>query len=478
MIPQEISFPAALNCCTFAPMSALFNDTIAAPATAPGVGAIAVLRLSGSEAISIANGVFKGKSLSDCASHTLHFGKIYEADTLIDEVVVSLFKAPNSYTGEDVVEISCHGSPYIVERILRLLLHRGARPARAGEFTLRAFLNGKLDLAQAEAVADLIASDSEAAHRMALTQLRGGFSDHLKAMRSELIHFASLIELELDFAEEDVDFADRAQLSELLLKAERALSLLIASFRSGNAFKNGIPVAIVGKPNAGKSTLLNALLNEERAIVTDIAGTTRDTLEDRLNIEGVMFRFIDTAGIRETHDLIESIGVERSRKAMREAHIALFLYDAASESPEAIKVQLDEAARLCAEAGNLLIAVANKTDLLPPKVREELENTPSTLCISAKNKLGIEALKSALLSRMKLAHQPGDVVVSNARHLHALTQAREALLRANTGLNSGNTGDLLAADIRQVLYFMGLITGEINTEDLLDNIFSKFCIGK
>ncbi|MCB0484510.1 MAG: tRNA uridine-5-carboxymethylaminomethyl(34) synthesis GTPase MnmE [Flavobacteriales bacterium] len=461
-------------------MTALPSDTIAAPATPAGVGAIAVLRLSGSRALEIAAGIFAGKNLSNQPSHTLHFGKIYDGDQLIDEVVASIYRGPNSYTGEDVVEISTHGSPFIVQRMIALLCARGARPANPGEFTLRAFLNGKLDLAQAEAVADLIASDSAASHRLAITQMRGGFSTQLQQMRQELIHFASLVELELDFAEEDVDFADRTELQTLIEKILTGIKNLSDSFAGGNVLKEGVSVALVGKPNAGKSTLLNTLLNEDRAIVTEIAGTTRDTLEDRAVIEGIMFRFIDTAGMRDTQDRIEALGVARSKAAMRDAVVVLYLFDASENTPEEMRSERDEAARICAEHGNVLLPVANKIDKIERAVQEAIINATGAIPISAKNGVGIDTLKTGLMQCIpdSTVAGAGETVVSNARHFHALNEAGAALQRARDGLMNGITGDLLAADIRHALYFLGLITGEIHTEDLLDNIFSKFCIGK
>ncbi|WP_374164500.1 tRNA uridine-5-carboxymethylaminomethyl(34) synthesis GTPase MnmE [Arcticibacter sp. MXS-1] len=449
------------------------SDTIVALATPSGSGAIGVIRLSGPEAISITNKVFRGKDLSRQASHTIHFGTIRDGEAVLDEVLVSLFVAPHSYTRENVVEISTHGSQYIIENLIRLLIREGARAAKPGEFTLRAFLNGGLDLSQAEAVADLIASNSAASHQVAMQQMRGGFSGELKQLREQLIHFASMVELELDFSEEDVEFANREQLRDLIYQILRVTGRLIRSFEQGNVMKNGVPVVIAGKPNVGKSTLLNALLNEERAIVSDIAGTTRDTIEDEISIRGVVFRFIDTAGIRQTQDQIEAKGVERTLEKMRQARLIMYLFDPEQDAPE-ISQQLNEAGEL-----NIpLVAVMNKTDLLQAGRKQELEGLEMHY-ISARDKQGIEELKEEILRKVNL-HQinTDDVLVTNIRHVEALQHTEASLNRVLEGIENPVTSDFLAMDIKQALYYLGEITGTVTTDDLLDNIFSKFCIGK
>ncbi|SFC77161.1 tRNA modification GTPase [Parapedobacter composti] len=450
------------------------NDTIVALATATGSGAIALIRLSGQQAVTIVNKVFNGKDLSRQPSHTIHFGVIRDGEAVLDEVLVSLFNAPRSYTGEHVVEISTHNSRYIIERIIQLLVKEGARMAQPGEFTLRAFLNGRMDLSQAEAVADLIASNSAASHQMAMQQMRGGFSNVLKRLREQLIHFASLVELELDFSEEDVEFANRGQLKALVLEIERTVRKLIASFEQGNVLKNGVPVVIAGKPNVGKSTLLNTLLNEDRAIVSDIAGTTRDTIEDEISINGVLFRFIDTAGIRDTDDVIEAKGVERTREKMRQARLIIYLADPLQDDAATIGGQIDEIAGL-----NIpYVVVVNKTDLLDEEHRQAL-HAIQPLFISAKNNVGVEGLKAELLQKVNLHRLDAeDVLVTNARHVEALQRTGEALLRVLHGIDGAVTSDFLAMDIRQALHHLGEITGSVSTDDLLDNIFSKFCIGK
>ena len=449
----------------------MHQDTICALATAAGVGAISVIRLSGQEAISICNKVFPAKNLSEQASHTVHFGTIRDDDKIIDEVVVTLFKNPRSYTGEDVVEVSCHGSVYIQNQLIQLFLKEGARMAQAGEFTLRAFSNGKMDLSQAEAVADLIASDSEAAHQVAMQQMRGGFSIELKVLREELIKFASLIELELDFGEEDVEFADRAKFNKLLEKIKDTLKRLVDSFSVGNVIKNGIPVAILGEPNVGKSTLLNALLNEERAIVSDIAGTTRDTIEDDLIIGGVHFRFIDTAGLRETSDLVESMGIQKALEKAQQAQVVLYIMDASKN----LSKQLQEIEELKRKMANKLVVVVNKID----KNHAAKEQVKDALFISAKEKKGLESLTDTLLSFVNTGSLSNNqTIVSNSRHVDALNKSLEQIIKTIEGLNSGISGDFLAMDIRQALFHIGEITGEISTDDLLENIFSNFCIGK
>lgn len=451
------------------------QDTIVALATSPGAnGAIAVIRLSGEKAIQIVNKVFKGKDLLLQPSHTIHFGTIRDGEEVIDEVLVSLFVGPNSYTKEHVVEISTHNSKYIIERVIGLLMKQGARAARAGEFTLRAFLNGGLDLSQAEAVADLIASNSAASHQVAMQQMRGGFSNQLKQLREDLVHFASLIELELDFAEEDVEFANRDQLKSLVKDIHQVVRKLIDSFEQGNVLKNGVPVVIAGKPNVGKSTLLNALLNEERAIVSDIAGTTRDTIEDEININGITFRFIDTAGIRETVDVIEAKGVERTREKMKQARLIIYLFDPLQDQIEEVQEQIKEVDEL----GIPYVTLINKADLLTVEQKETYQIL-SPLYISAKEKEGIDELKEELLNQVNLSKiNTDDVMVTNIRHVEALQLTLESLDRVLYGIDNPVTSDFLAMDIRQSLYHLGEITGTVTTDDLLENIFSKFCIGK
>ena len=449
----------------------MIQDTICALATASGVGAISVIRLSGPEAISICDKVFSTKDLSEQLSHTVHFGTIRNADKIVDEVLVTVFKAPYSYTGENVVEVSCHGSVYIQNQLIQLFLKKGARMAKAGEYTLRAFSNGKMDLSQAEAVADLIASDSEAAHKVAIQQMRGGFSSELKDLREELINFAALIELELDFSEEDVEFADRDKFNKLLEKIKTTLKRLVDSFAVGNVIKNGIPVAIIGEPNVGKSTLLNALLNEERAIVSDVAGTTRDTIEDDLIIKGIHFRFIDTAGLRETNDKVESIGIQKALDKAQKAQVVLYLMDATKN----LSQQLLETEELKLKLANKLVLVVNKIDQ-NPAIKEQVKDA---LFISAKQKKGLEALTETLISFVNTgALSNNQTIVSNSRHVDALNKSLKQIIKTIDGLNSGVSGDFLAMDIRQALYHLGEITGEISTDDLLDNIFSNFCIGK
>jgi tRNA modification GTPase len=459
------------------------EDTIIALSTPPGIGAIGVIRLSGPDAITITNSVFGGKDLTRQESHTLHFGLIKDGDVVIDEVVVGLFVAPKSYTKENVVEISCHGSNYIIQQIISLLIRRGASAAKPGEFTLRAFLNGGMDLSQAEAVADLIASDSQAAHQVAMNQLRGGFSNELAVLREQLIHFASMIELELDFAEEDVEFANRDQLQALISKITLVINKLIRSFELGNVIKQGINTVIAGRPNAGKSTLLNALLNEERAIVSDIAGTTRDTIEEILNINGINFRLIDTAGIREAQDAIEVIGVEKTMEKISQSALLVYLFDAAELSAADISYDISRLSK----PGVPVLAVANKADLvsgsgvsflnLPTDV--DLPAGVQFISISAKENQQIEELKQ-LLYETAVGGQLSDnqTMVTNIRHVEALQRTQEALTRVNYGLVNPVTLDFLATDIKQGLYYLGEITGQVTTDDLLENIFSKFCIGK
>lgn len=454
-----------------------WDDTIVALATPPGVGAIGVIRLSGSRAWEIADALFPVKDLGRQASHTLHVGVLKEEGKILDEVVLSLFRGPKSYTGEDVVEISCHGSPFVQEQVIAACLRQGARLAKPGEFTQRAFLNGKLDLTQAEAVADLIASNTEASRRAALHTIRGGFSEVLHQLRERLLQFSALIELELDFSQEDVEFADRTRFDALITEAQGTTQQLLQSFRLGNVIKNGVQVAIVGKPNAGKSTLLNTLLNENRAIVSDIAGTTRDTIEEVLNIDGILFRLIDTAGIREhTSDAIEIIGVEKSLAKMQQADVVVYLFDVNEMAVEELQRVLAE---MEAQKRSYM-AVGNKVDLVDEgAARERFSFVPGIIFISAKTHLHIEVLKEKLVDRV----MQGDVqlegtVVTNARHFHALQQVAQSLAEIRNGLDSGLPGDLLALDIRRCLHFLGEITGEVTTEDQLDYIFSKFCIGK
>lgn len=454
------------------------SDTIVALSTPAGVGAIGVIRLSGTLAVQIVNKLFKGKNLEEQASHTIHFGKIYHKHQLIDEVVVSLFLAPNSYTKENVVEISCHGSPYILQRIIEALIDNGAVPAKPGEFTLRAFLNGRFDLSQAEAVADLIASDSGAAHQVALQQMRGGISAKLTALRSALIDFTALIELELDFGEEDVTFADRTKLLELLHQILDEINVLTQSFSLGNAIKNGIPVAIIGKPNAGKSTLLNALLKEERAIVSEIAGTTRDTIEETLTVDEYLFRFIDTAGLRETEDVIEKMGVQRSYEKIKSAAILLCLFDASIiDNHEAVKSELAYASSF----GVPYLLIGNKADLCSEGIKQELNAIPGLLLLSAKNEAGIDQLKSSIVELIKkdrLDNQQA-VVITNQRHYEALKKSGDAIREVIEKMQQGIPSDLITQDIKTALRHLGDITGEIDVDkDILATIFGKFCIGK
>ncbi|SHL95511.1 tRNA modification GTPase [Mucilaginibacter sp. OK098] len=453
------------------------DQTIVALATPNGTGAIGIIRLSGPEAITIANNVFKGKDLTKQPSHTIHFGSIVDGDMILDEVLVSLFVGPRSYTRENVVEISCHGSAYIIESIIKLLIKKGARSAKAGEFTLRAFLNGQLDLSQAEAVADLIASNSKASQQVALNQLRGGFSNQLQALRDQLVQFASLIELELDFAEEDVEFANRDQLKKLINEINRVIGNLIHSFELGNAIKQGVNTVIAGRPNAGKSTLLNALLNEERAIVSHIPGTTRDTIEEVLNIQGINFRLIDTAGIREATDAIEQIGVQRTMEKISQSALLIYLFDAEQITIEELKQDLESLQK----PGINMLVVANKSDL--PEQSSKLSDFRASglsdfLSISAKEKLHIDELKNKIYTSAIKDQLSGDeTLVTNIRHLEALQKTEEALIMVLNGIDSV-TSDFLSMDIKQALHYLGEITGAVTTDDLLENIFSKFCIGK
>jgi tRNA modification GTPase len=500
------------------------TDTIVALATPAGTGAIGVIRLSGPDAITIAQSVFKGKDLTLQPSHTIHLGHVADGDVLLDEVLMSLFVAPKSYTRENVVEISCHGSAYIIESVIKLLMKKGARAAKPGEFTLRAFLNGQMDLSQAEAVADLIASNSKASQQIALQQLRGGFSSQLQTLRAQLVQFASLIELELDFSEEDVEFANREQLKQLIHQITLLVGQLIQSFELGNAIKLGVNTVIAGRPNAGKSTLLNALLNEERAIVSAIPGTTRDTIEEVLNINGINFRLIDTAGIREATDAIEQLGVQRTMEKISQSALLLYVFDAAAISAEDLQSDLES----LQQPGVTLLAIANKMDLLEsPGVREsgspgdvspgvgesgsqgevsqgevspgvgesgrlgvgdrvqsKLPDSPTPglsdfIKISAKEKMHIDELKQQIYSAA-IKQQLGDqeLLITNVRHLEALQKTEAAMIRLLNGIGGEVTSDFLALDIKQALHYLGEITGAVTTDDLLENIFSKFCIGK
>lgn len=451
------------------------TDTIVALATPNGVGAIAVIRLSGPDAITIASSVFKGKDLTKQTSHTIHFGSIADGDLILDEVLVSLFVGPRSYTRENVVEISCHASGYIIESIIKLFIKKGARSAKPGEFTLRAFLNGQLDLSQAEAVADLIASNSKASQQVALQQLRGGFSTQLQILREQLVNFASLIELELDFAEEDVEFANRDQLKQLIHEITKIVGRLIQSFELGNAIKNGVNTVIAGRPNAGKSTLLNALLNEERAIVSHIPGTTRDTIEEVLNIQGINFRLIDTAGIREATDAIEQIGVQRTMEKISQSALLVYVFDAAEITIEELNNDIESLQK----PGVTMLVVANKADLLNPEQLSALPHTDRAIIISAKEKRHIDELKHKIYSSAVKDQLSGDeTLVTNIRHLEALQKTEEALIRVLGGIDGSITSDFLSMDIKQGLHYLGEITGVVTTDDLLENIFSKFCIGK
>jgi tRNA modification GTPase len=454
-------------------MLSAHHDTIVALATPQGIGALAVIRLSGDQSISIVNSVFKGKNLEAQPTHTIHYGHIIDGSRIIDEVLISLFKDTRSFTKENSVELSTHGSPVIVKEVIKLLLTKGARLATPGEFTKRAFLNGRFDLAQAEAVADLIQAETENGRQAALNQMRGGFSQEIRVLREELIHFASMIELELDFGEEDVQFAKRDDLKDLITRLLRLLDSLIHSFDQGNVIKNGVPIVIAGKPNAGKSTLLNTLLNEEKAIVSEIPGTTRDFIEDEVEWGGVSYRFIDTAGLRETKDVIEAMGVQRTREQMQKAALILYLFDLRSTTPEDLATE----ELSLKEMSIPYLLVGNKNDEVSNDMLRAFGN--SIVPISALKKTNIDLLREKITTRfaMKDVNQ-GDVLVTNLRHYQNLVQTRAALHRVITSIDDGITGDFLAMDIRQSLHYLGEITGEITSDDLLANIFSKFCIGK
>ncbi len=459
------------------------NDTICALATPAGSGAIALVRMSGKQSLEVAMQLFQPASnqltTETIKSHQQYFGKIMDGDKTLDEVLLTYFKAPHSYTGEDSVEISCHGSEYIQRRLIEILLAKGIRFAEAGEFTMRAFLNGKIDLSQAEAVADLIASESKTAHSMAMNQMRGGFSAKILELRTQLLNFVSLIELELDFSEEDVEFANREELNQLIIDLKKELAELIASFQFGNVIKQGIPVAIIGKPNVGKSTLLNALLNEEKAIVSDIPGTTRDSIEDTIVIEGYRFRFIDTAGLRHSEDTIENMGIERTYEKIEQASIILYICDMGTADPESLEDVLKEFRNYIQDEEKHFILVANKIDLLaeaPAHLQEILEL--ETIFVSAKRKENIHLLAETLVSKVKEKSISGNIIISNSRHYEALQNALDSIQLVEQGFKNNLPTDLIAIDLHQALHHLGTITGEVTTDEILGNIFGKFCIGK
>lgn len=463
------------------------TDTIVALATPSGTGAIGVIRLSGKEAIPIVDNVFEGKDLSKQPSHTIHFGTIKDqAGSIIDEVLVSLFVEPKSYTRENVVEVSCHGSSYIIQQLIQLFIKKGARLAQPGEFTLRAFLNGRMDLSQAEAVADLVASSSASTHDIAINQMRGGFSDEIKKLRQQLLDFASLIELELDFAEEDVEFANRSELKNLVQKIQSVIKNLLQSFQLGNVIKNGVTTVIAGRPNAGKSTLLNALLNEDRAIVSEIEGTTRDTIEEVLNINGIEFRLIDTAGIRKAQGQIERMGIEKTIEKISKSTVVIYVFDVLESKPQDLWEDVDRFLQgsKALTAKSKRIFVANKMDLHPytkpsDYYKDGLISAKNLIPVSAKNQMNMDYLKQALyITVVENPELMDQTIVTNARHFEALQKAYESLDDVLKGMDQGITSDFIAMDIRQALHHLGEITGEISTDDLLGNIFSKFCIGK
>lgn len=451
-------------------------DTICAASTAQGIGALGVIRISGNDSISIAHKIFKGKNLNQVDSHTVHYGFIADEERTIDEVMVGVFKAPKTFTAENLVEITCHGSPFIQQQIIEALLKNGARLAQAGEFTQRAFLNGRIDLSQAEAVADLISAENKASHQIALNQMRGGISSELKDLREELINFTALIELELDFSDEDVEFADREELDALVQTLKSKIHKLIDTFEYGNAVKNGVPVAIIGKPNAGKSTLLNYLLNEERAIVSDIAGTTRDTIEETMTIDGMTFRFIDTAGIRETTDVIEAMGVEKAKEKVTQAKIIIHLYEDDIEILKQLQPILEDKVVF-----NLLSKVDKNVDLTELDIQSLLESHPNYhhFGISVKTGTNLDRLKNELVQSVKSGVDENAVIITNIRHKEALVNASESLHNVEVGMKTGLTGDLLAFHLRDSLRHIGSITGQIDVDkDILGTIFGKFCIGK
>ena len=466
------------------------NDTIVALATPSGTGAIGVIRVSGKDALEKVDQIFEAynkKTIPEQHSHSVHLGKLMEENRIIDEALATIFKGKRSYTGEPTVELSCHGSNFILQKVIELLIKKGCRAADAGEFTMRAFLNGKMDLSQAEAVSDLIASENQASHQLAMQQMRGGFAHEINELRQELLDFASLIELELDFSEEDVEFADRERFQELVLKIQRQLSYLIDSFSVGNVLKKGIPVSIVGEPNVGKSTLLNALVNEERAIVSDIAGTTRDSIEDEISVKGIGFRFIDTAGIRATEDKIEALGIKKTYEKIRQSQLILRLIDTSkflidsSINEEKINETQNEVTALKKKFPDIpIIMVTNKLDLLEPGQQKFIKaHFPDAIGISATTKQGIENLKDTLIDNVNTGKlNNNEAIVTNSRHYSALQNALEEINKVQEGLNLGISGDLLAVDIREALYHFGLITGQVTNDELLGNIFSNFCIGK
>ncbi|MCD4772103.1 MAG: tRNA uridine-5-carboxymethylaminomethyl(34) synthesis GTPase MnmE [Bacteroidales bacterium] len=459
------------------------GDTICALSTPPGIGAIAVIRVSGSKTFKICDKIFYPKNLKaklkSSESHKIYFGVLKDEDKILDEVLISVFKQPHSYTGEDSVEISCHGSEYIQQKIIELLLKQKIRLAEPGEFTLRAFLNGKFDLSQAEAVADLIASHSKTSHELALKQMRGGFSDKINNLRKQLINFSSLIELELDFSEEDVEFADREKLSELLQELKSEVTSLIDSFSIGNVLKKGIPVAIIGKANVGKSTLLNAILNEEKAIVSEIPGTTRDFIEDTISIKGVLFRFIDTAGLRDSQDKIETIGIERTYQKINQAKIILYIFDVSKCTSENLHAIVEEFSEYIKDKSKRFILIGNKIDKLVklPKGLKDLFEL-ETIFISAKRKENINAISESLIRSVNTEMMNNTTIISNTRHLEMLSRVNESIANIENGLLNDIPTDLLTIDIRDALHYLGEITGEITTNEVLANIFGKFCIGK
>jgi len=462
------------------------TDTIIALATPAGAGAIAIIRLSGPEAISIASNHFEsvsGKVLKNQKSHTIHLGYIKDGKNVLDQALISIFKDPHSYTGENVIEISCHGSPYIQQQIIQLFLRNGCRTADAGEFTLRAFLNGKMDLSQAEAVADLISSDNAASHQIAVQQMRGGFSNEIKQLRTELLNFASLIELELDFSEEDVEFADRTQFKELLTRIQKVLQSLIDSFAVGNVIKNGIPVAIVGEPNVGKSTLLNAFLNEERALVSDIAGTTRDTIEDEISIGGIGFRFIDTAGIRKTKDVVEGMGIKRTFEKIEQAQVVLLLVDGSkllNDDQKLKNIVIDFEKIKNQNPQKPLVLLVNKSDTLSESDKDKIgKHLDSVKYLSAKTGEGVEELQNSLLEFVNTgALRNNGTIVTNTRHYDSLLKSLEEIEKVQFGMNENISSDLMAIDVKEALYHLGEITGQVTNDELLGNIFANFCIGK
>jgi len=458
------------------------NDNILALASPSGIGAISMIRISGPDSISIADKIFIGVEkikLIDQKANRVQLGYIVEDDRTIDKVLITVFRNPKSYTGEDLVEISCHGSIFIQESIIQLLLNHNCRVANPGEFTMRSFLNGKMDLSQAESVADLISSNTEASHRLAMNQMRGGFKNDINELRTELVNFASLIELELDFSQEDVEFANKKELNKLLDKITFNLKKLIDSFKTGNVIKNGIPIAIVGEPNTGKSTLLNTLLNEERAIVSSIAGTTRDTIEDQININGVNCRFIDTAGIRNTEDEIETIGIERTFKKMNESEIIIFLIDYSTLNYEKLNYYVNYLTEIDNKFPNTkLITLLNKIDIKSKTLVSDLDEF-NPILISAKNKLNIDNLKDEIISYVNnLTSQIDNSTISNSRHYDLLNKTYEEIHKVKISISKNISSDLLAIDIKQAIYFLGELTGEISNDEVLGNIFSKFCIGK